>query len=176
MGRFVEMKNTANTDFTLIVEEVYVPCGLKTSNLVLDKESKEYEASSFNLNALIIKARRSKITPKKIGQFVTLWKRNVNGETIPLEDSEEIDLIVITSREESHLGQFVFPKNLLMEKGIISHGKKAGKRGFRVYPPWSQPDNKTAQKTQKWQLEYFLTIEQNYKTDLHKARALYLQL
>ncbi|MCK0145430.1 MepB family protein [Arenibacter sp. F26102] len=169
------MKNTTNSDFTPFVEEVYVPCGLKISNLVLDKESKEYEASSFQLNALKIIARRSKITPKKIGQFVTLWKRNVNGETMPLEETDEIDFIIINSREGSHLGQFVFPKSILMEKGIVSHGKKSGKRGFRVYPPWSRPTNKTAQKTQKWQLEYFLTIEQGNTTDLHKARSLYLQ-
>ncbi|MCM4153093.1 MepB family protein [Arenibacter sp. N53] len=168
------MKNISNSDFTLIIEEVYGPCDLKVSNFVLDKESKEYEATSFLLNALNIKARRSKITPKKIGQFVTLWKRNENGETTSLEESDEVDLVVITSREESQLGQFVFPKNILIEKGIVSHGTKSGKRGFRVYPPWSRPTNKTAQKTQKWQLEYFLPIEQDFKTDLHKASALYL--
>jgi len=168
------MKNTSNSDFTLIVEEVYAPCGLKVSNFVLDKESKEYEAVSFLLNTLNIKSRRSKITPKKIGQFVTLWKRNIKGETTPLEDSDEVDLIVINSRQGSQLGQFVFPKNVLKEKGIVSHGIKLGKRGFRVYPPWTNPANKTAQKTQKWQLEYFLNIELNFKTDLGKANDLYL--
>ena len=167
------MKMTTNTDFTTIIKEIYKPCGLNISNLQLEKESKEYEASTYQLNALKIKARRSKITPKKIGQFVTLWKRNINGETTPLEDSDDIDFIVITSGEELHLGQFVFPKSILMAKGIVSHGKKSGKHGFRVYPPWVRPTNQTALKTQKWQQEYFMTIQQNFKTDLHKAAALF---
>ena len=173
MRQIIKMKMTTNTDFTTIIEEIYMPCGLKVSNLVLEKESKEYEASTYQLNALKIKARRSKITPKKIGQFVTLWKRNINGDTTPLEDSDDIDFIVITSGEELHLGLFVFPKSILMAKGIVSHCKKSGKRGFRVYPPWVRPTNQTAVKTQKWQLEYFLTIQQNLNTDLHKAAALF---
>jgi hypothetical protein len=168
------MKITNNSDFNLIIQEVYTPCGLKVSNHVFDKESKEYEASSFRLNGLKIKARKAKITPKKIGQFVTLWKRNMKGETTPLEDSDQVDLVVINSCQGAHLGQFVFPKNILIQKGIVSHGKKSGKRGFRVYPPWTNPTSKTAQKNQKWQLEYFLTIDQNLNIDLHKARALYL--
>jgi hypothetical protein len=61
-----------------------------------------------------------------------------------------------------------------MDKGIVSYKKNEGKRGFRVYPPWSLPTNKTAQSTQKWQLEYFLEIGQHSKTDLAKAKALYL--
>lgn len=168
------MKISFITDFSDILEQVYHPCGLQISNLELDSESKEYEACSFQLNALNVKARRSKITPKKIGHFVTLWKRNRNGETTPFEDSDQIDFFVITSREGLHLGQFIFPKSVLMEKGIVTHLKKEGKRGFRVYPPWAIPINKTAQKTQKWQLKYFLNIDPNFKTDLGKAKALYL--
>ena len=168
------MKMTSNMYFNTILEEVYSPCGLKVSNLVQDKESKEYEASSFQLNALYVVARKAKITPKKIGQFVTLWKRNTDGETAPYEEFDKADLFVINAQEGPHIGQFVFPKAALMDKGIVSHNKKEGKRGFRVYPPWSQPTNKTAQSTQKWQLEYFLDIGQHLKTDLAKAKALYL--
>ncbi len=167
------MKITTNTDWTTIIEEVYVPCGLKVSNHVLDKESKEYEACSFQLNGLKVVARKAKITPKKIGQFVTLWKRNANGITTPYEASDEGDLFVINIQEGPRKGQFIFPKGVLMEKGIVSHHKKEGKRGFRVYPPWSLPTNKTAQSTQKWQMEYYLEIEQHSKTDFDKAKVLY---
>ncbi|RAJ12489.1 MepB family protein [Arenibacter echinorum] len=168
------MKLISNTDFSTILEEVYTSCGLTVSNYVLDKESKEYEASSFQLNALYVVARKAKITPKKIGQFVTLWKRNENGQTTPYDESDKVDLFVINIQEGPHIGQFVFPKAALIEKGIVSYNKKEGKRGFRVYPPWSQPTNITAQSTQKWQLEYFLEIGQHSKTDLPKAKALYL--
>ncbi|MCK0188993.1 MepB family protein [Arenibacter sp. F20364] len=169
------MKITTNTDFTtLVIQEVYAPCGLIVSNHLLDRESREYQASSFELNNLKVKARKAKITPKKIGQFVTLWKRNKNGDTAPYEESDKVDLFVIDVLEASHMGQFIFPKEVLMEKGIVSCNKNEGKRGFRVYPPWSQPTNKTAENTQKWQLEYFLKIGQNSRTDLDKARMLYL--
>ncbi len=167
------MKVRANIDFTTLLEEVYTPCGLKVSNHVQDKEGKEYEASSFQLDALRVISRKAKITPKKIGQFVTLWKRGANGETTPYEETDKVDLFVINIQEGPHSGQFVFPKDVLMEKGIVSHTKKEGKRGFRIYPPWSQPTNKTALSTQKWQLEYYLGIGLHPKTDIGKAKYLY---
>jgi len=174
LRQIIKMKMTTNTDFITILEEVYSPCGLKVSNLMLDKESKEYEASSFQLNALRVISRKAKITPKKIGQFVTLWKRNTNGETTPYVESDKVDLFVINVQGGAGKGQFIFPKSILMQKGIVSNYIKEGKRGFRVYPPWSLPTNKTAQSTQIWQLEYFLEFGQHSQTDLAKAKALYL--
>ena len=165
---------TINICLTPIIEEVYSPCGLIVSNYVQDREAKEYEACTFQLNALYVVARKAKITPKKIGQFVSLWKRDSNGETTPYEESDKVDLFVINVQEESNKGQFIFPKAVLLEKGIVSHSQKEGKRGFRVYPPWSGPTNKTALSTQKWQFEYFLKLGHQSKTDLHKAKSLYL--
>lgn len=157
-----------------IIEEVYTPCGLMVSSFVQDREGKEYEACTFQLNALNVVARMAKITPKKMGQFVTLWKRNSNGKTTPYQESDKVDLFVINVQEESHIGQFIFPKAVLVEKGIVSQYKENGKRGFRVYPPWSQPTNETARSTQKWQLEYFLKLGHLSKTDFHKTKTLYL--
>ena len=165
---------TTNTYLTTIIEEVYTPCGLKVSNYVQDREAREYEACTFQLNSLYVVARKAKITPKKMGQFVSLWKRDANGETTPYEESDKVDLFVINVQEESHKGQFIIPKAVLLEKGVVSHCTKEGKRGFRVYPPWSGPTNKTALSTQKWQLEYFLKLGHQSKTDLHKAKTLYL--
>lgn len=160
-------------DFTTVIKEVYTPCGLQVSNHLMEKEGKEYEASSFQLDALRVISRKAKITPKKIGLFVTLWKRSANGETTPYEETDKVDLFVINTQEGPHRGQFVFPKDVLMEKGIVSHLKKEGKRGFRIYPPWSRPVNKTAKATQKWQLEYYLEIGLPSKTDIGKAMSLY---
>ncbi len=55
----------------------------------------------------------------------------------------------------THSGQFIFPKSILLVKGILSDGEKDGKRGFRVYPPWDKAVNKQAKQTQQWQLQYF---------------------
>jgi len=169
------MKITTNRDLTtLVIEQVYIPCGLVVSNHVLDREGIAYDASSFQLKGLKVIARKAKITPKKSGQFVTLWKRNANGETAPYHETDTVDLFVINIMQGSRMGQFVFPSNVLIEKGIVSYAQKPGKRGFRVYPPWSIPSNKTAQISQKWQLEYFLEIGQNINIDHSKARSLYL--
>jgi len=43
------------------------------------EKSVEYEACIFRLNDFFVRFGVSKITPTKIGQFVTLWKRTDNG-------------------------------------------------------------------------------------------------
>lgn len=148
-----------NDDLTLLKEGLYDKCNLTFSDFNLHKESAEYGACSFLLNGKFVQHRMAKITPKKIGQFVTVWKRNNVGITEPFDVADELDFIFITTKSENHLGQFIFPKEILVEKGIITKGSKGGKRGMRVYPPWDIPTNKQAMKTQSWQLNYFFSLE-----------------
>lgn len=68
------------------------------------------------------------------------------------------------------MGQFVFPKSVLADKGIITRKGKEGKRGIRVYSPWDIVTNKQAEKTQTWQTKYFLSIKKDNSTDLDLAR------
>ncbi len=51
--------------------------------IVQDNESQEYGASTFEMNNKIIKFRVAKITPTKVGQFVTFWKRIADGPITP---------------------------------------------------------------------------------------------
>ncbi len=156
----------------LAKELVYDKSDFEFSNLHLNTESSEYSACTFNLNGKNILYRKSKITPKKVGQFVTIWKRNKDGITTPFDVSDAIDFIVIISRSGDKLGQFVFPKKVLADRGIISQKGKTGKRGIRVYPPWDVPESKQAEKTQNWQVCYFLTIATESTTDFDFARNL----
>lgn len=151
--------------------EVYKKCDLKISDFQLEPESKAYNACRFKLNGLQIICRNAKITPKKIGQFVTCWKRNGNGSIEPFEENDPINFYVVIVRTEKEFGQFVFPKSVLINKGIISTHKKEGKRAFRVYPKWNIAKNKQAEQAQKWQLDYFYEI--NTSTDYNKAIALF---
>jgi hypothetical protein len=151
--------------------EVYDKCALEVSDLRTEKESKEYAACRFKLNGRHIFSRNSKITPKKVGQFVTFWKRNENGVIEPFHEKDPLDFYVVNIRTETKFGQFVFPKSVLIKKGIISTNNKEGKRGFRVYPNWDTVNNKQAERTQKWQLYYF--YELNIYTDLTKVMKLY---
>ena len=147
--------------------------GFEISNIEIEKESSEYCAHRFEINNLKIVFRQAKITPTKVGQFVTLWKRNVEKKVIePFEISDEIDLFVINVKTQSRFGQFVFPKSILIEKGIVTD-KKEGKRAIRVYPIWDFTANKQAQKTQKWQLDYFFEIPINGNLDINRAKLLY---
>lgn len=154
-----------------IKTEIYENCGLNISDFYLEAESKEYDACRFELNGQKIISRNAKITPKKVGQFVTFWKRNGNGLIGPLEENDPIDFYAVNVRTETQFGQFVFPKAVLIKKGIISTDNKEGKRAFRVYPNWDTAKNKQAERTQKWQLNYFYEI--NDSTDLNKVAELY---
>jgi hypothetical protein len=154
-------ENPLTSELLQVKELVYDNCNFEFSNLVVDSESEEYQACSFKLNSFQVIHRLSKITPTKIGQFVTIWKRNNKGITAPFDVSGNFDFIVITSKSDKNLGQFVFPKAVLLEKGIISNNNISGKRGIRVYPPWDIPTSKQAEKTQLWQTKYFYSINKD---------------
>lgn len=126
--------------------------------LIIEKESKEYNACRFTLNKKLIVFRQAKITPTKIGQFVTLWKRNSNKIIAPFDADDAIDYVVVLVKTENHLGQFLFPQDVLFQKGIFSTAIKEGKRAIRVYPPWDIATSKQAIATQKWQLNYFTVL------------------
>ncbi len=160
-----------NEELHHIIHKVYTNCRLKISNIVIETEGTDYKACRFKLNELFILCRNAKITPKKAGLFVTFWKRNSNGITEPYSDTDLIDYFVINIRTKTCFGQFVFPRSVLIEKGVISSGKIEGKRGFRVYPPYVTTTSKQALNTQKWQSKYFLRIDK--KTDLAHAKVLY---
>jgi hypothetical protein len=163
---------SSNNDIITIKECVYNPCNFKFANFKAAKKSVEYGACSFEVNRLKVIARSAKITPKKVGQFVVIWKRKDDGPTEPYDIADLFDLLVINSRSDQHFGQFIFPKSVLLKYGIISNGSKDGKRGIRVYPPWDNPNNKQAEKTQQWQLNFFLSLD--IPVDLQKARSLYI--
>ena len=164
-----------HSDLKVVKELVYDKCGFGLTNLKQNIESKEYGACTFELNGKTIKHRISKITPTKTGQFVTIWKRNNEGITEPFDNSDNFDFVIITARNDNSFGQFIFPKSVLADKGIITRNGKEGKRGIRVYPPWDTTTNKQAKKTQTWQTKYFLTIKNDNTTDLGLAKKLLKQ-
>lgn len=158
--------HTLHSDLVIAKELVYDVCGLEFKNVQLHSESTEYAACSFDLNGNKIEHRCSKITPTKIGQFVTIWKRNNEGITTPFDVSDGIDFIIITTRSGDHFGQFVFPIAVLVEKDIVSRNGKGGKRGICVYPSWDMPTSKQAMASQEWQSKFFLPIKDTSSTDL----------
>lgn len=152
---------------------VYKPCGFECRDFVIEPESKKYGALEFTLNRHRIKFRVGKITPTKIGQFVTLWKRVGAGPIQPYNFDDPIDFFVISVRDRRRFGQFVFPIKKLIEKGVVSSKEKKGKLAIRVYPTWDIPSSKQALKTQAWQCEYFYEIYRDKPIDFPKVLKLF---
>ena len=171
----LKLLKSIHSDLNVVKELVYDKCGFDLTDLKQNLESKEYGACSFVLNGKTIQQRISKITPTKTGQFVTIWKRNENGITEPFDNSDDFDFVIITARNDNNFGQFIFPKSVLADNGIITQNGKEGKRGIRVYPPWDIVTNKQAMKTQNWQTKYFLTIKNDNSTDLDLTKKLLTQ-
>ncbi|MCW7467915.1 MepB family protein [Leptospira kanakyensis] len=131
-------------------EKLFDRLGLPLTNVLLEPESDAYDACHFHVQNIKIRFRKAKITPKKIGLFVTLWKRNKLGVTEPFDNKDNTDIYLISANQKNRIGYFVFTKQILNEKGIL-RGKYEGKRGFRVYPSWDKPNNKQGVETQNWQ-------------------------
>ena len=167
---------TLPPDFIILKELVFDHLGLESSPVIVEPESAEYGACTFNLNDFVVKFRVSKITPTKIGQFVTLWKRIGNGSIQPYDISDPIDFFIISARKNNYFGQFIFPKSVLCEQDVLSINGEGGKRAIRVYPSWDNALNRQAQKTQKWQLEYFLDLSDDKKIDMTRAHMLYSRI
>lgn len=162
----MENKPAIYTSLHTAKELLYAPCGLHLTSMHVHAEGRVYGACSFLLNGKLVEYRVAKTTPKKVGQFVTTWKRNKHGITEPFDVSDPVDFLIITSMKEEQMGQFVFPKPVLADQGVISQNGKGGKRGIRVYPPWDTATSEQAKKTQRWQTRYFVTITPNGLTDL----------
>ena len=123
-----------------------------------DKEADEYFGFDFKINDIKIKFRKSKLTPKKIGQFVTFWKRDQNYKSVPFDIDDDFDFYIILMEENENAGFFIFPKFILEKEDLISSQLKTGKRGFRIYADWHFPNNKQAEKTKLWQRQYFIDL------------------
>lgn len=166
--------NIIPPDLIKVQKLVYEPHGFFLKNIVLEQESQEYGACEFEMNGKRIKFRVAKITPTKIGQFVTFWKRMQNtGPIMPYDISDPFNFLLVSVRSAAHFGHFVFPKSVLYEQGLVSKNAQGGKRAMRVYPPWDVAKNSQAKKTQAWQNRYFFEIHENGQTDFDRIAQLF---
>lgn len=154
------------TEIQIINQAVFELAGFKLTNIRAESESQDYCAHTFTLNNQCVIFRVAKITPKKIGQFVAIWKRNDLGITKPYQLTDKFDWFLIVTRKNENIGMFIFPKMVLLAHQILSDATNQGKRGIRVYPPWDQTTNKQAQKTQLWQSKYFIDLSTNKLVDI----------
>lgn len=145
MDRYVSLLTQYHMDITDVASEL---------------QNAEYNGSIASVGEKTVRFRTAKITPKKIGQFVSFWEKGEDGKNQPytIDTNAELLVIHVFSRDSKQFGQFVFPKDILVKKGILSSDKASGKMAMRVYPSWDQPTSKQALATQKWQSPYFFTL------------------
>jgi hypothetical protein len=172
MVRKIDMIDQEKMSIDLINAEKYLyhPLGWSIEGFSRNSESQEYGAATFEINNKKIIFRVAKITPTKVGQFVAIWKRIKSGPTAPYDEKDIFDIMIIHVRSNHYWGQFIFPKSILVDKGIISHNGKEGKRGIRVYPSWDKTDNPQAEKTQRWQQHYFIDISNEKNIDTLRVK------
>jgi len=127
------------------------------TQLVSEPDNAEYGA--FTTLPVGTRLRVAKLTPTKSGLFVTVWHRSADGSTAPHRSDDGTQRLVVIVRDGTNFGAFIFPLSTLKDRGIVSVDGIGGKRGFRVYPPWSQTTSRQAQSTQRWQGEHFYPLE-----------------
>lgn len=137
-----------------VIEKLLKPLNKQLTNIQYDG-NEEYEGCLFEINQHTFRSRLAKKTPKKKGYFVACWYKDEENQPFALEETPDK---VIVSILDERAGQFIFPKEVLAQKGILKTATSKGKMAFRVYPTWETELNATAQKTQKWQQEYFMEI------------------
>lgn len=121
-----------------------------------EKQNEEYEGIVFidRDTESHIRSRLAKKTPKKEGYFVAFWEKH-NGVNMPFSHADSSDLLIIIVYDQLQSGYFLFPKEVLINRDILSSENKPGKMAMRIYPSWCTNLNKSAANTQKWQTDYF---------------------
>ncbi len=144
---FEEIKNLIETSCRSIIE-----------NVEIQLHNAGYLAHTFDLDGKRVLFRLAKKTPKKIGYFVAMWKRDNDAKTVPYEKSDDFQIYIIAIQNGADYGIFSFPSDILVQNHFLSNGVISGKRGFRLYLPSDITTNSQSQKTQFWQTNYFRNI------------------
>src|SRR5690554_7464768 len=79
--------------------------GKPIMNMEQDQECAAYCGYNFWFDSYQIKYRKAKVTPKKTGCFVALWRRNTKGKTVPFQASDNFDFYLIEVEENENKGR-----------------------------------------------------------------------
>nr|DAR28356.1 MAG TPA: MepB protein [Caudoviricetes sp.] len=143
----------------------------RIKNIQFENQNRDYDGVIFRIEYTSFRGRLAKLTPKKKGYFVTFWEKDPEGNNQAFHFSNSPDKIIITVIDNQFSGQFVFTKEILLEKNILKSQSSKGKMAIRVYPTWETDLNSSAFKTQQWQTKYF--IDTSYEFDKDKLMEIY---
>ncbi|MGM0220131.1 MepB family protein [Enterococcus sp. AZ126] len=120
-----------------------------------EEQNQEYEGMVIKNFSKKIRYRIAKKTPKKAGYFVAFWEKDQHFQNQPFSSRNSPDLLAISVIDGNKRGIFILPKQICIDKKILSNGIEKGKMAMRFYPTWCTNLNSTALHTQKWQVNYF---------------------
>lgn len=140
-------------------------------NYLDEPQNKDYQGFTFNIGNYSFRHRQGKKTPVKQGYFVAFWKKDSQNKNQAYSIEESPDFQVVTIIDGENQGLFLFPKSVFVQQKILRTTYLKGKMAARFYPTWETELNKTAEKTQKWQQEYFIDLSKE-KIDFQKLRRL----
>ncbi|WP_313238282.1 MepB family protein [Sporosarcina ureae] len=160
---------------TYVNEMMYEPNHLILQLIKEEKQNAKYGAGTFQIASRTVRFRVANTTPRKVGQFVAFWEKDDNNKNHPYSYEEAPDLFVITTFKNTHeFGQFIFPKDVMLQQDMVSSSSTKGKMALRVYPSWDHPASKQALKIQQWQLPYFVDMRTLNEITKDKIMELYL--
>lgn len=159
---------------TYVMNKVYEPNELTVNSVQEEAQNAKYGAGIFKLGLKTVRFRVANTTPTKIGQFVAFWEKDWENVNQPYCYENAPDLLVINTFESNNkFGQFVFPKEVLLNKKILKSHSSKGKMGIRVYPSWDKPTSNQAIATQSWQQKYFIDFTESKEITHLKIIQLY---
>jgi hypothetical protein len=159
---------------SFVNKNYYEPNHFIIKDIQEEVQNSDYGAGIYQLNSKSVRFRVAKKTPIKIGQFVAFWEKDRNYKNQAFSYENATDLLVInTFTSKNNFGQFVFPKEVLVKQKILKTTTTKGKMAIRVYPRWEKPTSKQAIETQKWQLEYFVELNEHNHLSMQELLKLY---
>lgn len=125
---------------------------------VVEAWNQQYEAVEIKSRHGHFKSRLAQRTPNKKGYFFAMWKKDEQHTNVPFTKDDLEHKLIVNIVDDDRQGQFIFPQDILIKKGILKSDTSKGKMALRVYPSWETELNQTATKTQQWQSMYFNEI------------------
>ena len=79
------------------------------------------------------RCRLAKKTPKKEGYFTVFWKKDQNNNNVPYTNEDLGDELVIVVIDSYNSGLFIIPKEVAVNKRILSTRDSKGQMAMRFY-------------------------------------------
>ena len=93
---------------------------------VLEEWNQQYEAVEIKLEMAYSKVDLLKGHLIK-GLLFVMWKKDENNTNVPFTEDDLENQLIVNIVDDNRRGQFIFPKDILIKKGILKSDDSKGK-------------------------------------------------